>query len=201
MSAPIRIPILPFLEGREGRLALMRFWSNVAMGAPDECWDWQLSTNTSGYGRFKIASYTTVGAHRAALVAHTKEDPQHLLALHSCDRPSCCNPHHLRWGTVKDNSDDMIERGRHNTADQAGFKNGACKLTPEQFALVITGLLAGKNNKQIAEGLPVDHALVSRIRRGRSWAREAADLGWTPQPKYASLRTSTVPLSTRGEAR
>lgn len=31
-------------------------------------------------------------------------------------------------------------------------------------------------------------ALVSRIRRGRSWAKEAAELGWSPQPKHDHQR-------------
>lgn len=181
-------PVLHLLEGRAGDLRVMRFWSLTDMRGPDECWDWKGSVNTSGYGRFKAASYTTVGAHRFSLVAHTRTDHTDLLAIHSCDRPVCVNPHHLRWGTVQDNSDDMVERGRHRSPDQAGFSNGACKLSPEQFAGVIAGFRAGLNNKQIAEGLPVDHALISRIRRGRSWASQAAALGWTPQPKYASLK-------------
>lgn len=33
-------------------------------------------------------------------------------ALHSCDRPVCCAPWHLRWGTAKENVEDMTERGR-----------------------------------------------------------------------------------------
>lgn len=191
-------PVLHLLEGAEGRLRVMRFWSLVDLGSPDECWDWRGSINTSGYGRFKAASYTTVGAHRFSLVLHSGEDHLELLALHSCDRPSCCNPHHLRWGTVQDNSDDMVSRCRQRSPDQAGFKNGACKLSPEHLALIVTGLLSGKNNKQIAEGLPVDHALVSRIRRGRSWAKEAADLGWTPQPKYAHLKRGSAPTMLGG---
>lgn len=193
MSRPTPIPILPFLEGREGNLVLMRFWSNVAMTEPEACWDWKLSLSSSGYGRFKIASYTTVGAHRVALVSFTKSDPPDLLALHNCDRPSCCNPHHLRWGTVQDNSNDMKARGRSYNGEQEGFSNGACKLTKEQFAQIIEGFRAGLNNKQIAAALPVDHALVSRIRRGRSWAKEASALGWSPQPKYAHLRIPLTP--------
>ena len=30
--------------------------------------------------------------------------------LHSCDRPACCNPEHLREGTDKDNRRDSWER-------------------------------------------------------------------------------------------
>lgn len=189
MSAVSNRPVLHLLEGREGQLRIMRFWSKVDMRGPDECWEWQASLNIKGYGRFKVASYITVTAARLALIITTKSEPKGLLALHSCDNPPCCNPHHLRWGTVQDNSDDMKRRGRSYNGEQEGFQNGACKLTEEQFAQVIAGLQGGLNNKQIAEGLPVDHALVSRIRRGRSWAKQAAALGWVPQEKYASLTT------------
>lgn len=34
-------------------------------------------------------------------------------ALHSCDRPVCCAPWHLRWGTAAENMADMKERKRH----------------------------------------------------------------------------------------
>lgn len=33
-------------------------------------------------------------------------------ALHACDRPICCAPWHLRWGTQKENIEDMHERKR-----------------------------------------------------------------------------------------
>lgn len=181
-------PILHLLEGREGKLREIRFWSKVAMGAPDECWEWQASLNTSGYGRFKIASYIDVTAHRMALISTKRLEPEGLSVLHSCDNPPCCNPHHLRFGTVQDNSNDMKARGRSYNGEQGGVENNRCKLTAEQFQQIITGLMEGKCNTDIARGLPIGHALVSRIRRGRSWVKEAADLGWSPQPKHDHQR-------------
>lgn len=192
MSAVSNRPIVHLLKGREGRLRIMRFWSKVDMRGPDDCWEWQASLNTSGYGRFKLASYVDITAARLALIISTKSEPQGMLALHSCDNPPCCNPHHLRWGTVQDNSDDMKARGRSYNGEQQGFSNSGCKLTPEQFAQIIEGFRAGLNNKQIANGLPVDHSLVSRIRRGRSWAKQAAELGWSPQAKYQHLKGSAA---------
>lgn len=169
MSAVTNKPVLHLLEGREGKLRLMRFWSKVDIRSPDECWDWQASVNLKGYGRFKLASYTTVTAHRLALVATARKEPAGLCVLHSCDRPICCNPHHLRFGTVADNTADKVSRGRARNGSRSGFDNPACKLTPEQLAIIVTGIRAGKNNTEIANDLPVTHSLVSAIRRGKIW--------------------------------
>jgi hypothetical protein len=179
------IPILPLLEGRAGRLREMRFWSKVDMRGPDECWDWQASRTTSGYGRFKLLPRTIVHSNRFALIATKQEEPKGLLVLHSCDRPECCNPAHLRFGTTADNHSDKIERGRHRTGDQSGFNNGAVKIRPEQLQLIVDRLRMGWPNTRIAADLPVTHSLVSRIRLGISWRDQAEALGWSPVERAA----------------
>lgn len=152
-----------------------RFWAKVDVRGPDECWDWRASLNTSGYGRFKYASYQQASAHRAALIIHTGADHIDLLALHSCDRPSCVNPHHLRWGTVRDNSDDKISRNRHRNGKLAGFTNPRCTLTPDQLAEIVHLIDRSRlHNGQIGERFGLTHSMISKIRTGNAWQAEVA---------------------------
>lgn len=176
--------LTPYLEGKIGELRKMRFWSKVDMRGPDECWEWQASLHTSGYGRFKIASYVTCMANRVALILHTGDERLDRHALHHCDNPKCCNPHHLYWGAASDNMKDRAARGRAKMRDQSGANNGAAKLTGEQLALVVTRLKQGWGNKQIAEDLPITHAMVSLIRLGKMWGKQTQELGWEPRPQF-----------------
>lgn len=85
------------------------FHSKYEQGTNDECWIWRGITDRDGYG-------TIAGkrAHRVALHLHTGDIGDK--ALHECDRPSCVNPHHLAWGTQKENMNQKKIRGRaaHN---------------------------------------------------------------------------------------
>jgi hypothetical protein len=182
--------ILPHLEGKIGELRRMRFWSKVDIRTPEECWEWQASLHTSGYGRFKLASYVCVMANRAALVIQTGEDRQDRMALHHCDNRKCCNPHHLYWGTHTDNMQDKSRRGRWRGGDQSGANNGAAKLTEDQLALVVSRLKDGWNNKQIAAELPITHSMVSLIRLGRMWQAQVAALGWEPKAQFIRRKTA-----------
>jgi hypothetical protein len=191
MARAANIPIMPFLEGREGKLREMRFWSKVRMLDPGECWDWQASLNHHGYGRFKIAGNVTLHANRVAWALFNKTDPDEMMVLHDCDRPRCCNPHHLRIGTPLDNINDMDERGRRVTVNQSGSANGAAKINDAVLATIVRRLNGGWSNKQIAADLPVGHALVSRIRVGLSWKRQSAALGWMPRAQFQRKAASS----------
>jgi len=204
MAANCPKPILPMLEGRIGELRKMRFWSKVDIRSPDECWEWQASVFGSGYGRFRIASYVIASANRVALIIHTGQDHLHLFALHECDNPRCCNPHHLYWGTHSDNMKDAVARKRRRSIDQSGASNRAAKLSPEHHAVIVDRLKRGWNNTIIAEHLPVTASQVSAIRRGKAWAAQSKALGWEPKPMFKRKMRATEPdlgaLSSRGAA-
>lgn len=88
------------------------FWNHVKVSRPNDCWLWQQALNEHGYGRPFIGSRREY-AHRVAYsitnnVAVKKGD----VILHVCDTPACCNPKHLRLGTMADNTNDMMIKRR-----------------------------------------------------------------------------------------
>ena len=112
-----------FCSQRCGRLFQIppladRFWSKVDRSAgQDACWTWTAGRITDGYGGFKLNGKITP-AHRIAWELTFGPIAEGLLACHRCDHPPCCNPTHLFLGTVQDNSDDMVLKGRQASGDR-----------------------------------------------------------------------------------
>jgi hypothetical protein len=76
------------------------------------CWLWTRAFNNKGYGMVSVVTYGENLAHRA-VYKHSgfKLKPTDCL-LHTCDNPACVNPKHLWVGTKKENTHDMIRKGR-----------------------------------------------------------------------------------------
>lgn len=89
-----------------------RFWAKVSRGASSECWEWNGAT-VSGYGFITLTSQRRQEyAHRVAWKLTYGEIENGMLVCHKCDNRKCCNPNHLFLGTFKDNTQDMLNKGR-----------------------------------------------------------------------------------------
>jgi|SRR5580693_5818069 hypothetical protein len=88
----------------------------VEKAGPNDCWNWKAAKNRQGYGQFhkrfgKVKSGFM--AHRVAWIfQYNTPIPEGLICIHSCDRPSCCNPLHIMLGTHKQNTHDAWIKGR-----------------------------------------------------------------------------------------
>lgn len=91
-----------------------RFWSRVRRADGDACWEWTAARFPKGYGKVALTSgrRKTDGAHRIAWILTNGPIPDGLWVLHKCDYRPCCRPDHLFLGTAKDNTLDMIAKGR-----------------------------------------------------------------------------------------
>lgn len=75
------------------------------------CWLWLKAKKLDGYGNLKYNKKVCI-AHRVSYEVFVGNIPPNTLVLHTCDVPSCINPHHLFLGTQSDNMNDMVQKGR-----------------------------------------------------------------------------------------
>jgi hypothetical protein len=96
--------------GDSGTL-LERLLEKIIVDEVTNCWNFTGGKNNIGYGMIRDEKKMRT-AHRVSYEEHNSKIPQGMLVLHSCDNTLCCNPSHLRLGTHKDNTHDMISKGR-----------------------------------------------------------------------------------------
>ena len=167
---------------------LERFWGKVDReGGSDSCWEWK-GKKRSGYGRLWIGG-KIFSAHRIALLIEGRLDDR-LFACHTCDNPSCCNPAHLYCGTTKQNTRDMIARGRdkcmsnsegkargerhgmntnHGENRRYGERNPSAKITDKDVRIIRSLLDDGWTQQSIADHIGVSRTPIRRIKEGKNW--------------------------------
>jgi hypothetical protein len=80
----------------------------------ESCWETTYKSSKGKYPHMNIAG-KFVGLHRLAYELYVAPVPTGIRVLHTCDNTKCHNPDHLFLGTAKDNTQDMMKKGRHHT--------------------------------------------------------------------------------------
>ena len=145
-------------------IQVCRFWDNVSVGKPSECWNWKRSRHSNGYGQVGLrinGKDRILKAHRVAWEIHndTLLSPGSRVT-HTCDNPLCCNPHHV----VVQPLDKVIV----NQPGPRGEKHGRAKLTEKQ-AMLIKYKLNMLTTREIADSFSVAFHTVWDIRKGITW--------------------------------
>lgn len=148
---------------RPERSSLALFEAKVdRTGGPDACHVWTGAVSRYGYGRVRRKGVTVL-AHRFAWELAFGPIPDGLLVCHHCDNPPCVNPRHLFLGTVKDNAEDCVGKGRSCT----GERHPRHKLTPQLVSAIKRDHSAGGvTHRELAARYGVSQPSVFRAIHG-----------------------------------
>lgn len=141
------------------------FWKKVDKNGPihpytpelGNCWDWIGKIRKNGYGvAWNITAQKEMRAHRASWFM--ANGPTEMKVLHSCDRPSCVNPKHLREGTIEGNNWEATIRLRKRR-----------KLNPEDVLEIRRLCAEGWTLKDLAIKFKVSLSAIAHIHYERRW--------------------------------
>ena len=116
-----------------------RFWAKVDRRGPDECWPWVGSSVRYRRGLFYRLGKRTMATWTALELAGRPRPSDKHDACHTCDNPNCVNPAHLWWGTKRENTQDMVRKGRHHSSRKTHCPHGHA-LAGENLVINSSGL-------------------------------------------------------------
>lgn len=160
-------PLFTQLPRGDGKTREQRFWSRVdkspGQGPNGDCWEWQGKPMKHGYGSMHWGqkSHRT---HRLVWMLTYGEMPK-MDILHSCDNRICCNPDHLREGTHRDNTNDMLMRERQSR----GEHRPNAKLTDADIRAIRAAPKVWGFQTKLSKKYGVPTSSISRILRGTIW--------------------------------
>lgn len=161
------------------------FLARIRFTDDGSCWEWE-GSKTVGYGMIcctRGGIKQSRGAHRVSYEFFIGEIPPGMFICHRCDNRACVNPNHLFLGTPKDNTQDMVEkgrscRGRSNPATgHRGEDSPNAKITERQVLEIRRRYAAGDiTQEELAQEFGISSAHVCGIIRRRFWKHLPADV-------------------------
>lgn len=159
--------------------------ANIAYVGLGECWEWKGTVDASGYGVFHVNG-KNYKAHRVSWTlanGQIQHNGTHhgICVCHRCDNPACVRPSHLKLGTPKSNSTEMVERGRsargethparlHPELMARGSANGNSKLEDEQVKEIRALYAAGGTSyRKLGVQFGVSRVTVGRTIKLKNW--------------------------------
>lgn len=119
-------------------------------------------TRCKGYVSLFMNGKRILGHRYTFQKFHKKQIPKDLIVRHKCDNRECMNPSHLELGTIADNNQDTIERGKFVRC--YGERNGNHKLSNEQVMKIQSLILQGLSCRNIAKIFCCSHTTILAIK-------------------------------------
>lgn len=150
-----------------------KFWSRVnkepGQGPNGDCWEWTGRRNVQGYG---AVTWPEAGTTKSKLTSTHRisflicNGPlEGFQVCHTCDNPSCVNPAHLFRGTMKDNMEDKMKKGRQAKAERVA----KAQLTNNQVKEIKIRRLLRESPSKIATEFQVSRNTIHKILYGVTW--------------------------------
>lgn len=150
-----------------------RFWVRVDRAKEDECWEWQGSLDSSGYGNLSESGKQGAAHRQAWELEHG--NPGDDWVLHTCDNKKCVNPNHLYLGDHTQNMADAWDRGlmtpNNNLPpieERGGEDAPGAKLSKKE-AQEVKEMIGDKTQEEIAIEYGITQTTVSQIKLGQTW--------------------------------
>ena len=142
----------------------VRFQQKIAIDPTTGCWLWTGPRLPQGYGLIKRKDGAQLRAHRVAWELAHGPIPVGLFVCHHCDNTCCVRVDHLFLGTCRDNSADMVAKGR--AARNCGERNGTARLIAAEAQSIRS---AHGTHAEIAGRFNVSATLIGLIKRRARW--------------------------------
>lgn len=123
------------------------------------CILWPKAKNKAGYG-ITWSNNKWAYAHRAAVNAKPGEVVRHI-----CDNPSCVNPEHLKIGTHKENSEDMVAKRRHRFGESCPLT----KLNGHDVLAIRALQFSDRSSREVAKMFNISKTNVLDIWNRKIW--------------------------------
>lgn len=161
----------PSKDSRQRKVEWLRA---LASEQGEGCRDWPWATTSKGYGVVRWDGRLRRVGH-VALELSGRPRPEGAHQLHSCDRPTCVAPWHLRWGTHLENIADKVERGRGKGQCLAPLPNlgDLQRVMAECGSLQEVAATFNLNLRTLHRRISADPALRAALDEGRHQYRMA----------------------------
>lgn len=187
----------------------VRFENGYTPEPTTGCWLWFRHADRKWYGRIFDATHGgNRYAHRVSYEIHRDPIPEGMCVCHKCDTPACVNPGHLFVGTKKDNTQDMVRKGRTNSRQMAEIMrrriaNGwrgegvpTSKLTDAQVLEIRERVARDEPRREVAATFGVTLSLVSQIVNGKVWTHLPVLGRGLDGRRYGARRAARTKLTT-----